>query len=108
MGRNVSTTDLKKQKPSKNHFVVKVQVPLDKESKQELFVYNEDRSVCGSLYRAGQEDTYDKLRKEIEHSGFKGQKAFYYAIYKTSEIVEKKRVEVVEINVEVMLPVEKW
>ena len=107
--RNVSIGDIKKEKPSKNHCVVKVQVPLNTKLIKELFVYNEDRSVCGYLHRdKGQEDTYDKLRHEIENSGFNGQKAFYYGIYKTGEIMGKNRVEVVEINVEVMLSVEKW
>ena len=83
-----------------------VQVPLNTKSNEGLFVYNEDRSICGYLCR-GQEDTFNKLRHEIENSGFNGQKAFYYAIYKSSKIVGKTIVEGVEINVEVMLPVEK-
>ena len=129
--RNVSVGNIKKHKPLKNHSVVKVQVPLERKmnsksnevwlvysddsvqvplntkSNEGLFVYNEDRSICGYLCR-GQEDTYNKLRHEIENSGFNGQKAFYYAIYKSSKIVGKTIVEGVEINVEVMLPVEKW
>ena len=88
---------MKKQKPLKNHCVVKIQVPLDTKSNAALMVYNEERSVCGFLYREeGQEDTYDKLRQEIAHTGFQGLKAFYYAIYKTSKMVERSRVEVVE------------
>ena len=85
------------KEPLKNHCVVKIQVPLDTKSNAALMVYNEERSVCGFLYREeGQEDTYDKLRQEIAHTGFQGLKAFYYAIYKTSKMVERSRVEVVE------------
>ena len=97
--RNVSVGNIKKHKPLKNHFVVKVevslegkmnsksnevwlvysndsvQVPLNTKSNEGLFVCKEDRSICGYLCR-GQEDMYNKLRHEIENSGFNGQEAF--------------------------------
>ena len=44
----VNTGDFGKVEPSKSHFFVKVQVPLNKPSLP-LLVYNEDRYVMGEL-----------------------------------------------------------
>ena len=51
-----------------------VQVPVNTKSNEGLFVYNEERSICGYLCRG--QDMYNKLRHEIENSGFNGQEAF--------------------------------
>ena len=50
----VDTGNFGKIEPSKSHFLVKVQVPLNKPSLPVL-VYNEDRSVMGELWREGNE-----------------------------------------------------
>ena len=51
---------------------------------------------------------YNKLRHEIENSGFNGQEAFITRFTSLAKLCWKTIVEGVEINVEVMLPVEKW
>ena len=70
-------------------------------------VYNKDRSLQGELARIpGQEELYDKLDKDIREYGFQNYKGFYHAIFNK----DKSEVNgyVLEINPEVMLPVEAW
>jgi len=67
--------------PSKKHFVVKVQVPLESPRRPgagaPLLVHNRDRSLDGFLYREGAEEEYDMLSNSIREKGFKGMKGFY-------------------------------
>ena len=51
-------------------------MPLS-EGKDDLLVYNKDRTLKGNLSRVeGQEELYDKLEREVKKNGFKGQKGF--------------------------------
>jgi len=74
----------KEEKPSKSHFVVKVQVPLNPGMKfTPMRIYNKDRSLCGAIFREAQEEVYDKTLKDIKEKGlFGGTKAFFYGLYK--------------------------
>ena len=104
--------------PPTGQFVVKIQPALKTMGRDFQYdsavglglphtVYNKDRSLQGQLARVeGQEQVYDKLDKDIREGGFQHYKAFYHAIYKE----DKAEVNgyVLEINPEVMLPVEAW
>ena len=116
----------------KKHFIVKIQVPLTEISQGEksdcdkldphtitvidggLMVYNEDRSIEGHLLTVGhaeQKEVHGLLVKTIKERGAsQGTKGFFYAIYKKTTNVEGgegARIEL-EINPEVLLPVETW
>ena len=87
-------------------FVVKVQVPLS-EGKDDLLVYNKDRTLKGNLSRVeGQEELYDKLEREVKKNGFKGQKGFFPAIC-TRDPNDREGYKL-EINPDQILPVETW
>jgi hypothetical protein len=88
---------------TKKHFVLKVQA--DNEVNTPITIYNEDRSVMGPLFREGAEETYDKLKQQVRQHGVQGKKAFFYAICKGEK---EGNVVNIEINPEVVQPVETW
>eukprot|EP00092_Neocalanus_flemingeri_P108905 GFUD01139896.1.p1 GENE.GFUD01139896.1~~GFUD01139896.1.p1 ORF type:complete len:457 (+),score=101.89 GFUD01139896.1:159-1373(+) len=105
----------KGDKPSKTHFVVKVQVPEVQslkpgEESGALKVYNKDKSMCGYLYRGEQERVYGQLMKDIKEKGmFGGTKAFFYAVYTENEIdLGNMDCFEIKINTTQMMPPEKW
>ena len=81
-------------------------MPLS-EGKDDLLVYNKDRTLKGNLSRVeGQEELYDKLEREVKKNGFKGQKGFFPAICKRDP--DESEGYKLEINPDQMLPVETW
>ena len=102
--------------PSKKHFVVKIQVPIQAGSgfceptHADFMIYNEDRSVTGFLKREGQEDIYDRLNSSIRNRGVNGVKAFYYAIFSGTMKGNEGPVDTIQlkINSELMLPMKNW
>lgn len=96
--------------PSKKHFVVKVQVPLDVGGAP-LFVYDKERGLCGLLARSkGQEEVYDELVTKVEKHGFGGLKGFFYAILTGTDHKNRKPEGIINIklNSKQILPVETW
>ena len=101
--------------PNKKHFVIKIQVPIQDGSGLgetmygDFMIYNEDRSVIGFLKREGHKDVYDTLNRDIRNRGIDGLKGFYYAIFKAIE-KGKGKVSTIQINInsEMMLPMESW
>ena len=67
------------QQNPRGQFVVKVQPPWP-HMDPALFLCNKTRSLHGVMVRAGQEELYDKLDKDIRHRGI--EQAFYSAICK--------------------------
>jgi len=104
----------KEEKPSKSHFVVKVQVPLNPDMRfTPMRIYNKDRSLCGGIFRELQEEVYDKTLNDIKEKGlFGGTKAFFYALYKEDTETKKKYGGLeclqIQLNTSEMLPPEKW
>ena len=101
--------------PNKKHFVIKIQVPIQDGSGfretmyGDFMIYNEDRSMMGFLKREGHKDVYDTLNKDIRNRGIDSLKGFYYAIFKDIK-KGKGKVSTIQINInsEVMLPMESW
>jgi len=102
------------EKPSKLHFVIKMQVPQNKDLKEGLLLYNEERSISGKVYRApGQEGVFDEIVKNIEQHGWREQKGYFYCILQ--KVDAKKQVQdsgtgivFLEINTSKVLPPETW
>ena len=103
--------------PPVGHYVMKVHVTLyvmkstgemvESGLGHPLTLYNKDRSLQGKLARvAGQEELYDKLDADIRDHGFKRHMAFYPAINVKDPAKEGSYR--LQINPEVMLPVETW
>lgn len=102
------------QKAADGQFVVKVQVPREEmaavfsssKKKEDLQVYNMDRTLMGFLAREGQQELYDQLERDVRDHGFQRYKAFYPAIFKKDAAMEGGYR--LEINPEDRQPVETW
>ena len=84
---------------AKEHFVVKVQVPLFHNFVGDgaLMYYNEDRSVSGSV--GPDEELYRPLVKAVQEEGFEGCKAYFYALWDGTNLA---------INPVDVQPMESW
>jgi len=102
------------EKPSKSHFVVKVQVPLNPDMTfSPMRIYNKDRSLSGAIFREIQEELYDQTLKDIKEKGlFGGTKAFFYGLYKKDTEIKRGYGGLeclqIQLNTSEMLPPEKW
>ena len=101
--------------PSKQHFVVKIQLSLDSRRKpvrgEQMVIYDKDRSFTFILLKEFNEAVHPRLEKIIIEKGVDGLKGFFHAI-KVSLATEKKgnskRLAKMEINIENILMREAW
>jgi len=105
----------KDKKPSKGHFISKIQIAFGgKEGDQPLRIYSEDRTLFGHIEKVDNEDAYKAITATIKDKGFRGEKGFFYTIYNGKEGDGEEGADgqlgklEVSINVQKMLPVEKW
>ena len=98
--------------PRESFFVVKVLVLEESKLKLgnnnfPLLVHNRGQTLRGSLEREeGQEELYDKLKKEVTENGFNSCTGFFPAIYQKDN-AEGEGYKL-EINPDQLLPVEVW
>ena len=96
--------------PPEGYFVVKVQVLNESslgDTKLPILIFNRGHTLRGGLEREeGQEELYDKLKKEVLENGFNGCTGFFPAIYQkdcAGSVADR-----LEINPDQMLPIETW
>ena len=70
----------------------------------DLMVVDEKSTIYGSIAREGQEETFDRIKRDIRQKGFQGKFGFYIMVFKANR---EKDMEV-EVNVEKMRPPEVW
>ena len=96
--------------PSEGYFVVKVQVLNESnmgDTKLPILIFNRGHTLMGGLeHEEGQEELYDKLKREVLDNGFNGSTGFFPAIYQKDCAggVGYR----LEINPDQMLPIETW
>lgn len=96
---SVLNPDDRNHSSGKSHFVVKIQVPLGVSESSDLLVYNEKKSVFGSV--SPREATYEELFAAVREKGCtNGMKGYFYAIWE-KEIGLK-------INPKRIQPPESW
>jgi len=116
-GRDCLTGELysnlgKVNKPSKSHFIVKIQRnPLDEST---MMITNKDYSLIGILRASVSNTAVSVIRRKIADEGFRGQKGYFYATYIGKEgdgrLGRDGRLGNLEIKVNSarILPVENW
>jgi len=81
-------------KPSKDHFVVKIQLSnlhrgddffVHHAEDSKMLIYNRDKSLYGDIGIEGNETVIADLTTKIKETGFKRYKGYFYAIYKEKE-----------------------
>jgi len=70
----------------------------------DLMVADENSTIYGGIAREGQEETFDRIKRDIRQKGFQGKFGFYIMVFKANR---EKDMEV-EVNVEKMRPPEVW
>ena len=101
--------------PSKQHFVVKIQLGLDSKREpilvERMVIYDKDHSFLFVLKKELNEAVHPRLEKIIIEKGVDGLKGFFHAIIVPSAIEKKetsKSLVKMEINIENILPREAW
>ena len=81
--------------------------PLGQDTLLPILVHNRGQNLKGALFRTeGQEEFYDKLKKEVLKKGFNRSSAFFPAIYQKN-CTDGRHCNL-EINPDQMLPLEIW
>ena len=82
-------------------------------SSNPIFVSNKDKSLCGFLHKKDNQEAYEKLLKKVQDDGYRGCKGYFYSLLmdeKPAPETTKSQVSCmkVKINIDRILPVEKW
>ena len=94
----------KENKPTKGHFIVKIQSAEETRSLEEallsncglriaddpMMIYNKDKSLYGTVERVGNEGVFHQLTRKIKEEGFKESKGYFYAIFESNKIEVEK------------------
>ena len=98
--------------PPEGYFVVKVQVLNESnmgDTKLPILIFNRGHTLRGGLeHEEGQEELYDKLKREVLENGFNGCTGFFPAIYQKVWVGAGCVGYRLEINPDQMLPIETW
>ena len=70
----------------------------------DLKVVDENSTIYGGIAREGQEETFDRIKRDIRQKGFQGKFGFYIMVFKANR---EKDMEV-EVNLVKMLPPQVW
>ena len=112
-GKNETNIE-KAKKPSRGHFIVKIQVNLDN-THGPLMIYKKDKTLYGKIQETGNEVAFATISKQVRKNGnSNGTKGYFYAIHKNEEgdnvkvEMRDRREIVIEINPTEILPIENW
>ena len=98
----------KGDRPTKSHFVVKVQINLN-DNDGRMVVYNEDKSLYGCLEKEDNQSVFSDLTRQVKNNGFMGMKGYFYALYNSKENKNNTDANLeIKINTCRILPVEIW
>ena len=91
-GSKVSIAPDKNKDLKKQHFVVKIQIPLDTDTGETLnnncplAIYNKDKSFCTSMFYKGNEELHRQLYDKIKSEGHHGIKGYFHTILEPGDL----------------------
>ena len=95
-GSKVSVAPDKNKDLKKQHFVVKIQIPLDTDTGETLnnnsplTIYNKDKSFCTSMFYKGNEELHRQLYDKIKFEGHHGIKGYFHTILEPGDLKAKQ------------------